>query len=97
MTLTSYVLAAEAARINAAKVTTQDRKKHGMRTRTNAKGNKPYPIKNHAQAISAINMRHHAKPPLTPQELSNLLTRAAQFAPKEAAAARAKDRKNGYL
>lgn len=50
-----------------------------------------------ATAIAAIKKRHSAKPPLTTPQLNALLTRAAKFAPDEAAAARAQDKANGKL
>jgi len=75
--------------LQAAKVTVEDRKQHGIKSGTH-KGK--YPIANREQALSAIKERHSAKPKLTAQEVKTLLRRAAKYAPKEAAAARAKDK-----
>lgn len=77
--------------------TKEDRQRHGMRTQQNASGQNKYPIANRAQALSAIRLRHHAKPTLSRQELENLLRRAAKYAPQEASAARQRDHANGKL
>lgn len=72
----------------------EKRKKHGIKSGPQ-KGK--YYISNYKDAVDAINLRHHAKPPLTKEELDNLLRRAAKYAPKEAKAAREQDKKDGYL
>ena len=51
-----------------------------------------YAIWHRESAMSAINLRHNAKPPLTKAELSTVLRSAARYAPKEAQAAREKDK-----
>lgn len=68
-----------------AKVTAEDRKKHA----TLSEGR--FPIKNKAQALSALKLRGHAK---TPEERRKIINRAAKFAPEAARAAREADRKN---
>lgn len=81
-----------ATQLQAAIVKKGDREKHGMRTRTNSQGKHPYPINSKAQAISALKLRHHAKPPLTKQELENLYRRAAKYAPEAVKRAREADK-----
>lgn len=68
-----------------AKVTAKDRKEHS------ATGDGRFPIKNKAQAKSAIRLRGHAKGAAR----KKVLRKAAKYAPKEAAKARAADEKKG--
>lgn len=82
------------AHVFAAYIAAKDRATHGIRT---GQQQGKFPVKNREQALSAIRLRHHAKPPLTKAELSNLLTRCAKYAPKEAQQARDRDRKAGKL
>ncbi len=92
--MNSYERYHQQLQIEAATVTREDRKKHGIRSGVHKD---KYPIANKVQAINAINKRHNAKPKLTRHELSNLLTRAAKYAPEAAKAAREKDRQDGRL
>lgn len=87
-------LQAALARTDSGAPTAKAREQHGIES---GRQQGKFPINDKTSAVSAINKRHSAKPPLTKAELSNLLTRAAQFAPDEAAAARAKDKADGYL
>lgn len=87
-------LAAALDRTPSGKPTAEVRAKNGVKT---GPQQGKFPIADKKSAISAINKRHSAKPPLTKQELNTLLTRAAKFAPDEAAAARAKDKADGKL
>lgn len=72
----------------------KERKKKGIKQGPSAG---KFPIGDRESALSAINLRHNAKPPLTKDELDNLLRRAAEYAPEEAKTAREKDKKDEYL
>lgn len=66
-----------------AKVTASDRDKYS------ATGDGRFPIKNKAQAESAIKLRGHGT---TAAERTKILNKAAKFAPEAAKAARAADK-----
>lgn len=66
-----------------AKVTKEDREKYA----TLSDGR--FPIKNKAQAKSALKLRGHAK---NKKERTKIINRAAKFLPKEAEKARKKDK-----
>lgn len=66
-----------------AKVTKEDREKY-----TTLSGGR-FPIKNKAQAKSALKLRGHAK---NNKERNKIINRAAKFLPKEAEKARKKDK-----
>lgn len=75
-------------------VTAKDREAHGMRTGPrNTQGQKKFPINSKEEALSALKLRYHAKPPLTKQQLENLYRRAARFAPEAVKRAREADKK----
>lgn len=66
-----------------AKVTKEDREKYATLS-----GGR-FPIKNKAQAKSALKLRGHAK---NNKERTKIINKAAKFLPEEAAKARKKDR-----
>lgn len=66
-----------------AKVTKEDREKHATLS-----GGR-FPIKNKAQAKSALKLRGHAK---NNKERNKIINKAAKFLPKEAEKARKKDK-----
>lgn len=72
----------------AAKVTAEDRKKHS------ATGDGRFPIKNKAQARSALRLRGHAK---NKAERRAIIRRAAKFLPAAAKAAYEADKKAGKI
>ena len=71
-----------------AEVAKGDREKHA----TLSKGR--FPIKNKAQALSALRLRGHAK---TKAERLKIIRRAAKFAPEAARKALEADRKAGKI
>lgn len=71
-----------------AKVTAEDRKKHS------ATGDGRFPIKNKAQAMSALRLRGHAK---SKAERRAIIRRAARYAPEAAKKALEADKKKGLV
>ncbi|MEM4217466.1 MAG: hypothetical protein QXZ09_05545 [Candidatus Methanomethylicaceae archaeon] len=72
----------------AAKVTAEDRRKYS------ATGDGRFPIKNKAQARSALRLRGHAR---NAQERRKIIRRAAKFLPEMARRAWESDRKAGKI
>jgi len=72
----------------AAKVTAEDRKKHA----TLSEGR--FPIKNKAQAVSALKLRGHAR---NKAERRKIISRAARYVPEMAKRALAEDKKKGLV
>lgn len=72
----------------AAKVTAEDREKHATLS-----GGR-FPIKNKAQAQSALRLRGHTK---SKEERRSVIRRAAKFLPEQAKKAWEKDKKAGLI
>lgn len=71
-----------------AKVTAKDRKEHA----TLSEGR--FPIKNRAQALSALKLRGHAR---NKAERRAIIRRAAKFAPEQAKKAWEEDKQKGLI
>lgn len=71
-----------------AKVTKEDRERHS------ATGDGRFPIKNKAQAMSALRLRGHAK---SKAERRAIIRRAARYAPEAAKKALEADKKKGLV